>query len=62
MKMFATLQVEFEAQEGADQIVLEAALTRGITELRRGIEFGTVGMTNIKSNSTTVDVTAKKIE
>ena len=42
MKMRATIEVEFEADErqGNPQAVLEAALTRGVGQLQSSIEYG----------------------
>jgi hypothetical protein len=41
MKMKATIEVEFEAQEGQYRNALESALMRGIGALAVAIEHGT---------------------
>lgn len=43
MRMKATVEVEFEAQESLDESVLRAALFRGVSELERAIKHGVLG-------------------
>jgi hypothetical protein len=40
MRMKATVEVEFEAHENLDDIVLRAALFRGVSELEKAIKQG----------------------
>jgi hypothetical protein len=62
MKMVATITVEFQSNAGMPQSVLEAALQRGLGELRIGIEHGTGSMpTNIKRGSTKTVVVDTKV-
>jgi hypothetical protein len=46
MRMKATIEVEFEAHENLDDIVLRSALFRGVTELEKGIKQGVLAKTN----------------
>jgi len=61
-KMKATIQVEFELQEGQPENAANAALRRGIGELRRAIEHGDIGATGVKKGSTRADIVKQKIE
>ena len=40
MKMRATIDVEFEVNEGGSHIILKDALARGVSELLSGIAVG----------------------
>jgi len=46
MKMKATIDVEFEVNEGGSQMILKDALARGVSDLLSGIAVG-VAMRNI---------------
>jgi hypothetical protein len=63
MRLEVTLKVRFEAQPGQPANVLEAALRRGISRLKTGIEIGMRGggTTGIKAGSTTVEELDKRI-
>jgi hypothetical protein len=63
MKVQATIDVEFEMNEGQPENAAKAALLRGLGELRRGIEFGTgTGMpTGVKRGSVRADIVTKEI-
>jgi hypothetical protein len=43
MRMKATIEVQFEAHENLDDIVLRAALFRGVSELEKAIKQGVLG-------------------
>jgi hypothetical protein len=43
MRMKATVEVEFEGRENLDEIVLRAALFRGVSELEKAIKGGILG-------------------
>jgi hypothetical protein len=58
MKMKATIEVEFEANDGQDEDVLRAALVRGRSGLVQSIEYGTGrASTGIKSGSVRTEIT-----
>ena len=62
MKMKATIEVEFEANEGQDEDVLRAALVRGRAALAQAIEFGTARTpTGIKAGSVKTEITNKEV-
>lgn len=64
MKMKATIEVEFGADEGQTQGGLEAALLRGIVSLKTAIEYRVTGSpTGVKYSSgvTRVEVVEKNI-
>jgi len=63
MKMRATIDVEFEMNEGQPENAAKAALLRGLGELRRGIELGTgTGMpTGVKRGSVRADIVQEEI-
>ena len=60
MRLRTTITLEFE---GEGQNVLIAALTRGIGELRRGIQYGptATGSTGIKQGSVNINYTTPEI-
>jgi hypothetical protein len=63
MKVRATIDIEFEMTEGQPENAAEAALLRGLGDLRRGIEFGAgTGMsTGVKRASVRADIVQKAI-
>jgi hypothetical protein len=62
MKMKATIEVEFEANEGQDEAVLRAALVRGRAALAQFIEYGTTrASTGIKSGSVKTEITKREV-
>jgi hypothetical protein len=62
MKMKATIEVEFEGDEGQDESVLSAALVRGRSGLAQSIEYGTGRMsTGIKSGSVRTEITKSEV-
>ncbi len=63
MKMRATIDVEFEMNEGPPENAAKAALLRGLGELRLGIELGTgTGMpTGVKRGSVRADIVEEEI-
>jgi hypothetical protein len=64
MKMRATIEVEFEVDEGHTEDEAQVALIRGRSELVRGIEYGVIGAgpTGIKRGSTKATVVSQGIE
>ena len=62
MKMKATIEVEFEADEGQDENVLRAALVRGRSGLAQSIEYGTArSPTGIKTGSVRTEITHTEV-
>jgi hypothetical protein len=64
MKMKATIEVEFEANQGQTEGGLEAALLRGMVSLKSAIEHGMSGSpTGAKygSGATRVEIVEKNI-
>ena len=64
MKMKATIEVEFGADEGQTEGGLEVALLRGIVSLRTALEYRMTGaQTEVKygSGATRVEVVEKRI-
>lgn len=63
MRMQATIKVEYEAESGQAEYVLESALRRGRAQLAVGIEYGMLGAgrTHIRHGSVKVDVVEQKI-
>jgi len=64
MKLKATIEVEFEGDPNAPENALRAALTRGVTALRTGIQHGLAGAgpTNIKHGSVKAEVTRAELD
>jgi hypothetical protein len=60
MRLKTTMTLEFE---GLSRDVLIAALTRGIAELRRGIEYGAMsnGTSGIKQRSVKINYTEPEL-
>jgi hypothetical protein len=62
MKMKATIEIEFETNEGQDEDVLRAALVRGRSGLAQSIEYGTGrASTGIKRGSVRIEVTKSEL-
>jgi hypothetical protein len=62
MKMKATIEIEFEANEGHDEDVLRAALFRGRSGLAQSIEYGTGrDSAGIKRGSVRIEVTKSEV-
>jgi hypothetical protein len=63
MKVRATIDLEFEMNEGQPENAANAALQRGLGNLKIGIEFGVgSGMsTGVKRGSVRADVAQKEI-
>jgi len=62
MKMKATIEVEFEANEDQDENVLRAALFRGRSGLAQFIEYGTGrASTGIKPGSVKIEITKSEV-
>jgi hypothetical protein len=62
MKMKATIEVEFEANEDQDENVLRAALFRGRSGLAQSIEYGTGrASTGIKPRSVRIEITKSEV-
>jgi hypothetical protein len=63
MKVRATIEVEFELDEGQPENAARAALLRGLGDLRHGIEFGSGGIpTGVKRGSTKAEIVSEHIE
>jgi hypothetical protein len=62
MKMKATIEVEFEANEDQDENVLRAALFRGRSGLAQSIEYGTGrASTGIQPGSVRIEITKSEV-
>jgi hypothetical protein len=62
MKVQATIDIEFEMNEGQPENAAKAALLRGLGDLRRGIEFGTGNMpTGVKRGSVRADIVQEEM-
>lgn len=63
MKVRATIDIEFEMNEGQPENAAKAALLRALGDLRRGIEFGAgTGMpTGVKRGSVRADVVQEEM-
>jgi hypothetical protein len=62
MRMTAVIEVEFELIDGQPENAAHAALQRGLSGLRDGIEFGAhVGPTGVRHGSVKVDTVSQQI-
>ena len=63
MKVRATIDIEFEMNEGQSENAAKAALLRGLGELRCGVELGVgTGMpTGVKRGSVKADIVQEEI-
>ena len=62
MKVRATINIEFEMNEGQPENAGRAALLRGLGGLRRDVEFGTSSMqTGVRRGSVRADVVKEEI-
>jgi hypothetical protein len=62
MKVQATIDIEFEMNEGQPENAAKAALLRGLGDLRRSIEFGVGNMpTGVKRGSVRADIAQEEM-
>jgi len=62
-KMKVTIELEFESVGETTENAMDAALLRGLGELKKGIELGVTGRgrTDIKSGSTKWNIVKKAV-
>jgi hypothetical protein len=61
MKLTATIEVEFEIEDGQPENAANASLMRGQGALCHAIERGNFRRTGVKQGSTKVQITSKTI-
>jgi len=61
MQLTATIEIEFEMEDGQPENAAKAALARGVGELANSIERGLTGRTGVKARSTKTKIVQQNI-